>query len=168
MSYKTFKDLVADVASNVTEIFPWDMVEELKSGTSPLLLDVRCPTEFERMHISGSLNVPRGILETACEYGYEETVPELVEARNDRIIVICRSGNRSVLAAHTMQLMGYRNVASLKLGLRGWNDDEQTLHDINGNRVEFERADDYFFPKLTPEQMGRAKTGNANQPAGKP
>ena len=60
------------------------------------------------MHIDGALNVPRGILETACEYDYEETLPELADARECDIVLICRSGKRSVLAADVMQQMGYK------------------------------------------------------------
>jgi rhodanese-related sulfurtransferase len=39
-------------------------------------------------------------------------------------VLICRSGNRSVLAALTMQQMGFENVRSLKLGIKGWNDND--------------------------------------------
>jgi len=69
--------------------------------------------------------IPRGILKIAADYGYEETVPELVEARERRIVAICRRGNRSVFAAHTLKLMSYTNAASLRTGVRGWNDYEQ-------------------------------------------
>src|SRR5512143_2848619 len=126
---KRFQDLINDCLPQVGEVLPWDLREMMDSGLALTLLDIREPYEFETMHIQGSINVPRGILETACEYGYEETLPELVEARERDIVVICRSGNRSVLAAFTMQLMGYRRVVSLKTGLRGWNDYEQPLID---------------------------------------
>lgn len=150
-----FTDLIARCLDSVEEIFPWDLVERLAtSGDVPLLLDVREPYEFEAMHIAGSVNVPRGILETACDYGYEETVPKLVSARERPIVVICRSGNRSVLAAHVMQLMGYRSLCSLKTGLKGWNDFEQPLVDANGNAVDIDDADAYFTPRLLPDQIG--------------
>ncbi len=153
---KRFQDFIAECLPRVTELFPWDAVERLEQNPDILLLDVREPYEYEAMHIEGSLNVPRGILETACEYGYEETVPELVEARDREIIVVCRSGNRSVLAAHTMKLMGYRQVASLKTGLRGWNDFEQPLVDREGRPVPVEEADRYFTPQVRPEQRGKS------------
>ena len=41
----------------------------------PMLLDVREPYEFDAMHIPNSVNVPRGILESACEWDFEETIP---------------------------------------------------------------------------------------------
>ena len=54
---------------------PWDLEEELEGGTTPLILDFREPYEFDCMQIVGSSNVPRGVLESACEWDYEETIP---------------------------------------------------------------------------------------------
>jgi rhodanese-related sulfurtransferase len=149
---KRYTELVNECLDEVREIFPWDLTERLEENPDLLLLDVREPYEFDAMRIKGSLNVPRGILESACEWDYEETVPELVEARDREVVVICRSGYRSVLAAHVMQRMGYSNVVSLKTGLRGWNDFEQPMLNAEENEVELDDADDYFEVKLRPEQ----------------
>jgi rhodanese-related sulfurtransferase len=121
---------------------------------SPLLLDIRCPDEFAAAHIQGSVNVPRGILEIAVDYGYEEAVPRLVEARGRRVVVICRSGNRSILAAHTLKLMGYNNVVSLQTGLRGWNDYEQELYNDAGELLDPDWVDESFSASVSPEQLG--------------
>ena len=151
---KRFADLIADILTDITEVFPWDIEETMNdSEQRPLILDIREADEFSAMHIEDSLHIPRGILESACEYDYEETVRELVEARERNIVVVCRSGNRSALAAFTMQLMGYRQVSSMKTGLRGWNDYELPLVDANGNTVPVEVADDFFTTRLRPEQM---------------
>jgi len=150
---KTYVQLVNDLLPDINEIFPWDLTEKLNVSEPLLLLDIREPYEFDAMKIKDSINVPRGILESACEYNYEETVPELVEARDKPVVVICRSGNRSVLAAYIMQLMGYKNVCSLKTGLRGWNDYEQPLVDKNDSPVNIEQADDYFAPNLRDDQL---------------
>ena len=149
---KTFMQIVEATARTITEIMPWDLEEKLESDNKPMLIDIREPYEYDAMHIENSLSVPRGILETACEFNFEETVPELAEARDKDIIVICRSGNRSVLAAAVMQELGYNKVASLKTGLRGWNDYEQKLVDNNNKNVDIERADEYFRANLRPEQ----------------
>jgi rhodanese-related sulfurtransferase len=154
MARETYKTLVAGVAPQVKELFPWDVVERQEAGEDFLILDIRCPSEFQVMHIDGSLDVPRGILEMASDYGYEETEPKLVEARERNILVVCRSGNRSILAAHTLQLMGYQHVYSLKTGLRGWSDYELPLVFANGNQVPQETADKYFTTLLTPAQLG--------------
>jgi 3-mercaptopyruvate sulfurtransferase SseA len=79
-------------------------------------------------------------------------VPELAAGREREIVVICRSGNRSILAAHTMKRMGFKNVASLKTGVRGWNDFEQPLIDANGKAVDIDDADEVLASKLRDDQ----------------
>jgi len=155
---KSYQNLVADCLKTVQEIFPWDLQKCLETEQSPMLLDIREPYEFEAFHIKNAINVPRGILEAACDYGYDETVPELVRGRENDIIVICRSGNRSILAAHTMQMMGYQSVKSLKTGVKGWNDYELPLFDINKQIVDIDEADAMLLPNLKPEQMPPKKT----------
>ena len=155
---KRFTELVADTLADITEVFPWDIEEKMNDSEQwPLILDIREPDEFSAMHIQDSLHVPRGILESACEYDYEETVRELVEARDRAIVVACRSGNRSALAACTMQLLGYQHVSSMKTGLRGWNDYELPLVDAAGNKVPVDVADEFFTTRLRPEQMSPEK-----------
>jgi len=153
---KTFNQLVSEGLENVDELFPWDLSEALASANTPLLLDIREADEFEAMHIKDSINIPRGILESACEFGYAETEPRLASARNHNIVVICRSGNRSVLATLTLNILGFQNVKSLKTGLRGWNDDERALHDQQGNAVDIDVADKFFSPEISAEQMAES------------
>ncbi len=156
---KKFTDLIKDCLPEVDELMPWDLEELLESNPDVLLLDVREPNEYDAMHIKGALNVPRGVLETACEWDYEETEPELVKAREKDVVVICRSGNRSVLAAYNMKLMGYQKVYSLKTGMRGWNDYEQPMQNAQGETVDIDDADDYFTPRLRPEQLSPKPAG---------
>ena len=118
-----------------------------------LVVDVREPYEYDAMHIEGSLSAPRGILESACEWDYEETIPELVKARDREVVVVCRSGYRSVLSAFSMKMLGFKSVVSLKTGLRGWNDFEQPMIDKDGNPVDIDDADEYFTPKLREDQL---------------
>lgn len=150
---KTFKQLISEHEKLINEIMPWDLEHKLSGNHKPFVLDIREPEEFAAMHIAGSVNVPRGVLEAACDYGYSETVPELVEARKKEVIVACRSGNRSVLAAYTMQLMGYEHVISLKTGLKGWADYEQLLVDVNNSEVDLDDAEIYLGSKPGPEQQ---------------
>jgi rhodanese-related sulfurtransferase len=150
---KSFLELVRGCLKDVREIMPWDLAERLEENPHLLVVDVREPEEFAAMHIRKSVNVPRGILESACEWDYEETVPELVQARDREIVVVCRSGYRSVLAANSMLLLGYEDVASLQTGLRGWKDYEQPLVDGQGAEVDLDDADVYFTPRLRPDQM---------------
>lgn len=149
MQRETYKTLVAALTDETREL-----AQEYAAEPRPLLLDIRCPDEFVAAQIPGAINVPRGILEIAVDYGYEETVPELVEARDKSIVVLCRSGNRSVLAAHTLRQMGYTEVLSLRTGLRGWNDYEQPMCNAAGHRLDPDRVDEMFSPPIAPEKLG--------------
>jgi rhodanese-related sulfurtransferase len=150
---KRYADLLADALTRVREIMPWDLAARLEGGRPPLLLDVREPAEFAQARIAGSINVPRGVLEQACEWDFDETVPELARGRNLPIVVVCRSGNRSVLAADVMQQLGFADVVSLKTGLRGWNDFEQPLADSSGRPLDGDTAEVLLAPRLRPEQQ---------------
>ena len=150
---KTFKDLINDVIPHIKEMFPWDLEERLEKNSDLLLIDITEAKEFNTAHIKNAINVPRGVLEAACEWDYEDTLPVLASGRDSEIVIICRSGNRSALAAHTMQLMGFNNVISLKTGLRGWFDYELPLYDENGNEVDEDEADAYFSKGPSTEQM---------------
>lgn len=150
---KRFMELIRACLTNVNELMPWEMEDHLKENPDALILDVREQVEYDAMHIKGSLLVPRGILESACEWDYEETVPELVRARNREVIVVCRSGQRSVLAAHALQVLGFKKVTSLASGIRGWKDYELPLEDKDGNDVDLDYADDYFTPNVRTDQL---------------
>jgi len=144
--------IVEETSKSITEIMPWDLEEKIESSSVPLLVDIREPYEFDAMHIKDSISAPRGILETACEFNYEETIPELASARASEIVLICRSGNRSVLTAAVLQEMGFQNVASLKTGLRGWNDYEQPLVNNDNKTIDIDDADAYFSVNIRPDQ----------------
>jgi len=149
---KHYTDLIAECLAAVREIMPWDLADRLRQPQPPLLLDIREPQEYDAAHLAGSIHVPRGILESACDWDYDDTVPELAGGREREIVVICRSGNRSVLAAHTMMRMGFENVVSLRTGVRGWNDDEQPLVDGSGQAVDIDAADALLASRVRPEQ----------------
>jgi rhodanese-related sulfurtransferase len=151
---KTYNELIQESLKSVEELFPWDLDEALQAGENILVLDVREKEEYDAMHIQNSILAPRGVLESSCEWGYDDTIPELVEARGREVVVVCRSGNRSVLAALTMQQLGYQKVKSLKTGIRGWNDYELPLHDKDGKEVDIDEAEAFLSTKVSAEQMG--------------
>lgn len=149
---QNYDDLVADALKRVTEIMPWDLSEMLAAGKQPMLVDVREASEFALLHLPGSINVARGVLEQSCEWDYEETVPALAAARDQEIVVICRNGKRSALAADVLLRMGFSRVVSLNTGVRGWSDYEQPLLDARGAGLDADAADELLAPLLRPEQ----------------
>jgi rhodanese-related sulfurtransferase len=151
--FSRYADLLADALTRVREIMPWDLRELLAQAASLLVLDVREPAEFDQAHIAGSINVPRGLLEGVSDWGYDDTVLALAGGRERRVAVVCRSGNRSVLAAELMQRMGFTDVVSPKTGVRGWNDFEQQLVDGNGRVVDTDAAEPLLAARVRPDQL---------------
>lgn len=154
---KRYAELLADALARVREIMPWDLRDRLAAGRDLIVLDVREPAEFEAAHIAGSINVPRGVLEQACDWDYDETVPELAGGRERPIVVVCRSGHRSVLAADVLQTLGFIDVVSLKTGVRGWNDFEQPLVDSGERRIDIDTADRLLASRVRPDQRRPAQ-----------
>ena len=146
---KTFDQLVAEAAEHISELMPWDLEQKFANNESLLLVDVRETEEFNAMHIADAINIPRGILEAASEAGYDETNPELASARDKNVVVICRSGKRSCMAAYTLKQLGFEHTSSLKTGLRGWNDYDQAMVDQHNAAVDGDVAEQYLQPKTS-------------------
>ena len=148
-----YQKLVVQALETVGEVFPWDLEEEIEQNPTLLLLDIREPYEFEMMHIQNSIHVPRGVLEGACVWNYDDTVPALASARDQNIVIICRSGNRSVLAAQTMQQMGFSQVRSLKMGIKGWNDNDLEMIDNQQQIVDIDKADEWLNQAVAADKL---------------
>jgi len=68
-----------------------------------LILDVREPFEFEMGHVNNAVNIPASKLSSG--------LPELNNITKDtRIIVYCRTGNRSANSINILNNLGYKNV----------------------------------------------------------
>jgi rhodanese-related sulfurtransferase len=111
MSNKSGTDLINDAKTRIREVSAADAVANPDPGV--VYFDCREPNEYALGHIPGAVFIPRGNLETKVE----AAIP-----RDKKILIYCATGNRSALAADTMQQMGYTDVASMADGFRGWVD----------------------------------------------
>ncbi len=83
----------------------------LLSVTDVVLLDVREVAEYEAGHLENAFNVPLRTLSQNLD---------LLPDTGATIVVICKGGGRAMLAATSLQLLGYENVKVLKGGFDGW------------------------------------------------
>ena len=113
MSHKTREDLIAEAKEQIEEVSPEDVKAMIARGEKVVYLDVREPSEWNLGRIPRAVHLPLGNLATKIE--------SLVD-RQERVVVYCARGNRSALAALTMQQMGYEKVASMARGIGGWVD----------------------------------------------
>jgi sulfur dioxygenase len=107
------EDLVAAAKQQIVEI---DVAKskQLISEGHIVVLDTREESEYAAGHLDSAILVPRGMLEFKIG-----NVPELAD-KSKAVLIYCRSGNRSALAAQTMQQLGYTNVLSMAGGYEAW------------------------------------------------
>jgi rhodanese-related sulfurtransferase len=115
---KTAQQMVIEANALIPAVSPQDAYERMRAGTA-VVLDVREPTEWET-HIPGCVQIPRGILEAKADPTSPRHDPALDPDRE--VIVYCRSGARSVLAAVTLTELGYTDVVNLAGGITAWKE----------------------------------------------
>src|SRR5919112_4374264 len=97
-------EVIRQIKSQIEEGDPSEVNTAVSNGNGsrPVLIDVRENDEWDAGHIPGAKHVPRGHLESRIE----GAVPD----RSEHIVLYCASGNRSALAAKTLEELGYENV----------------------------------------------------------
>jgi len=130
--FNSYKEMVAAAKQEVELISISDfhkMYVKAKSigATNFTLLDIRTKAEYDEGSIPGSLLVQRGVLESHIEKdAVWEAFNQAKPKKDDRIVLYCRSGSRSALAAKTLKMLGYTNVLSLEGGWNGWHENYPT------------------------------------------
>lgn len=77
-----------------------------------IILDVRTQEEYDEGHIPGAILIPN----TEIEARAEEELPD----KEQLILVYCRSGRRSKLAAESLVKLGYTNIREFG-GILDWS-----------------------------------------------
>lgn len=91
-----------------------DARRALADQPDAMLIDVREDREYDAAHAAGAAHIGRGVMERDIE--------RLVPDTNRPLYLYCGGGFRSILAAASLQEMGYTNVHSIIGGWRGWQE----------------------------------------------
>lgn len=94
------------------QLTPAALQARLASGQAPTVICVDTSREFSNGHVPGAQWVPRGWLEIR--------MAAAVPAKTTPVVVTCANGRQSVLAAATLQDLGYQQVAVLSDGVQAW------------------------------------------------
>lgn len=109
----TAKDLVLEAQKTINEVNV-EKSKQLIAEGNIVIVDTREESEHAAGFIPNAILIPRGVLEFRIS-----STPELAD-KSKAVLLYCRSGNRSALAAATMQQLGYTNVLSMVGGYEAW------------------------------------------------
>ena len=118
----TAQQLVALAKTVITEIDA-ERLRALQAAGVPVI-DVREPGEYAAGRIVGAINIPRGVLEFEVD-GHPAVNCHKDPALGHRerpVVLYCRSGGRSALAAEALMRLGFREPLSLTGGFMGWSE----------------------------------------------
>jgi rhodanese-related sulfurtransferase len=119
---QTIQQLLAEAKSRIREINA-DELRALQARGVPVV-DVREPAEYAAGRVPGASNIPRGVLEFEVD-GHPAvncTRDPALAHRDQPIVLYCRSGGRSALAAEALQRLGFAEPLSLAGGFLGWTE----------------------------------------------
>lgn len=92
---------------------------QLINHKNALVLDVREPDEFKSGHILNAKNIPVGKL--------KERIGELERHREQPIVVVCRTSNRSNAGCAQLAKLGFAQTYLLRGGITAWTKAELPL-----------------------------------------
>ncbi len=98
-------------AAALEMVFPKEAASLIQKNQQVKLLDVRSPLEFSQVHIKDSLNIPIDMLSAK--------INDLSKSGQEYII-LCRTGNRSPMAADMLIQSGIQNVKVMAGGMTRW------------------------------------------------
>ncbi len=98
----------------MTNITPEEVKKRLDAGEKLNLIDVREPHENAEFNIGGTL-IPVGKIQSM-------QIEDIEDLRNEEVILYCRSGNRSGMAAMVLDQLGFTNTKNLTGGMLAWGE----------------------------------------------
>jgi len=109
---KTAQDLVMAAKERITEVDVEQAEDAIRAAD--LLVDVREADEYQNGHLSGAINIPRGLLE------FKFSNDEALNSRDLNIVIYCKNSGRAALSAQSLAEMGYLHVTSIRGGIEAW------------------------------------------------
>ena len=97
-----------EISSSAAEIYTYEQITPAEAKAimdteqDYVIIDARTDAEFAQGHIEGAIMIP--------EYEIEARAEKEIPDKDNLILVYCRSGRRSKIAADALVKLGYTNV----------------------------------------------------------
>lgn len=101
-----------DIPKPVTVNLTTEESYKLLNDTTVAVLDVRTAAEYESGHISGALLIPLQELQSR--------ISEIGHLKTKKLMVYCRTGNRSQKALRILEQNGFTKLFHLEKGITAW------------------------------------------------
>ncbi len=112
---------------------------EIESGVR--LVDVREQNEWDESHLESAVHVPQAEV--------VERIDELHPDRSQRLLLHCRTDNRSARVADDLRELGYEDVGVIQGGILAWEDAGYPV--VSAGGLTPEQRDRYSRHTLLPE-----------------
>lgn len=131
MHIEGVKGMLEEAKLIVKVITPEKLKSLLDDDEDMYIIDIRESNQVAHGEIYSidSFKISRGYL----EFQVETNIPD----KDSMIIVYCCTGQRSLLAVHSMLKMGYKNVYSLEGGIKQWVEQGYPLDTAYGEMTMF-------------------------------
>ncbi|GIN19382.1 MAG TPA: hypothetical protein DEO65_09125 [Bacillus bacterium] len=101
-----------------------ELQKKIESKEDIIVLDVRETAEYAFNHILNAISIPLGELEERADKLQKEK----------EIFVVCRTGNRSDMAAQKLKEKGFEKVFNVIPGMSEWTGDTEGINHKGGQR----------------------------------
>ena len=112
-------DLINQAKKEVGEISPKKLKSLLDEGEEIIVLDVREREQRSEGSIPWT-DFNKEYFHALTRGNLEWKINKIIPDKEEYIVTYCRKGGRGALAAQVLKKMGYKNVTTLKGGLKGW------------------------------------------------
>ena len=118
--YKDAHAMVDDLKPSCQIVTKNQLKKMLSAKENFYLIDIRTSKEYKTKHIDGCVHIPRGILEFKMIEKIKGKLKKDIK-KDDKIVLYCKKGGRSVLSAYALMQLGYTDVSFLEGGWLKWS-----------------------------------------------
>jgi rhodanese-related sulfurtransferase len=110
-------ETVAKAKESIKLVDMSEFKEVVDKKAYDLIIDVREPGEYAQGHVTGAINIPRGLIEFKVwsKVGFPDNTDT-----DKKIYIYCKTGGRASLATKSLKDLGFTNVTAVNMKIADW------------------------------------------------